>query len=217
MNWKELSIYFIDFEGSLKSGIIEYGVACLSRGKVVSAEGGLCMPTGEISPIETAQHGLRSDALQKYLPFETHFFKFVEFRKQGLLGAHNAHVEKNLLRDIESFPGMVPSFASNEQICSWGPWIDTLCLYRRCYPSLASYKLSDLVKVFELEDELSVLANQYCTPNRARYHCALYDALASALLAKRLFLLPEFEEMTVDWLVSHASSEKNPSQSEFDL
>lgn len=83
----------------------------------------------------------------------------------------------------------------------WGPWIDTGRLYPQFYPTLASAKLGDLVAVFGLQERLDALAAEHCPADRRRYHAALYDALAGALLLGRLAAEPTLAERSLAWLL----------------
>ena len=62
---------------------------------------------------------------------------------------------------------------------------------------LDSYQLNTLIGLFGLEESLNQLAQEYCPKERIRYHCALYDALASALLLQRLFTLEELKGLSL--------------------
>jgi DNA polymerase-3 subunit epsilon len=88
-----------------------------------------------------------------------------------------------------------------------------LALYRRIYPQLESYKLSDLIGVFDLQRALKTKAEIHCPTGRQRYHCALYDALASALLLLRLYELPEFKELSLRWLILQSASSEAARES----
>ncbi len=95
----------------------------------------------------------------------------------------------------------------------WGPWLDTLHLYRRIYPGLESYKLQELVVTFDLQTKLDEHAATLCPAKRRRYHCALYDALASALLYGRLFEESELESASLRWLIMQSASSEGARQS----
>ena len=53
-------------------------------------------------------------------------------------------------------------------------------------PHLPSYKLNSLVATMGLQATLDEFASEHCPPERCRYHCALYDALAAAILLLHL-------------------------------
>ena len=80
--------------------------------------------------------------------------------------AHGHGTEKRFLR---AFPGH-----------PFGPWVDTLLLARAAWPSLDSFTLGDLCSEMGLVETLDT------THPERRWHDALYDASASALLLEHL-------------------------------
>src|SRR5580704_15083601 len=58
MRWVDQPIFFIDFEGSLGSGVLEYGIATLHQGRVTATLTRLCAPTGRVRAEDTEIHGL---------------------------------------------------------------------------------------------------------------------------------------------------------------
>jgi len=185
-------IHVIDFEGSRQSGILEYGVVTLRAGRIDATHTRLCRAQGTISDRDRMQHGISEEAVAGEAPFEEEWDLFARLRESGPLCAHHASVEDGLLRSVWPYPRNSPDFSDEgARLTSWGPWLDTLQLYRRVYPQLDGYKLGYLVECFGLEAELAELAEAACPPKRGRYHCALYDALASALLLRNLMQLPE--------------------------
>ncbi len=181
--WIDQPIHFIDFEGSVSSGIVEYGVATLQRGEVVAAQTRLCHPTGRLRREDIEVHGLNEATLADTKPLADDFPLFSEWRKSGPLAAHFAGVENSLIKSVWPYPRSSPDFARpGNHTTEWGPWIDTGILYRQFYPQLDSYKLADLVAICGLQEELDDLATKYCPEERCRYHAALYDALAGAVL-----------------------------------
>jgi len=200
-------IHVLDFEGSRQSGIVEYGLVTLRAGRIEGTETRLCRATGTISDGDRLQHGISEAAVAGSEPFEADWELFAGLRESGPFCAHHAAVEDGLLRAVWAYGRRSPDFSEEGLLTSgWGPWLDTLPLYRRVYPNLESYKLGDLVTLFELEGELESLADLHCPVRRARYHCALYDALASALLLKRLLELPELEAVSLRWLLQQSAS-----------
>lgn len=175
-------VHVIDFEGSPQYGIIEFGVVTFEGGVISQTATALCKPDASITPEDIQVHGLREDMLREEPAFSGFKEQFERYRYQGVLAAHHASVEDRLLnrywhtlstKTTEGHP--FPSRGS------WGPWIDSLRVYRHFY-DLEDYSLGSLVRVFKLEGELQKLAEQFCPSNRRKSHCALYDALASALL-----------------------------------
>jgi DNA polymerase III epsilon subunit-like protein len=200
-------IHVIDFEGSRQSGIVEYGVVTLLGSKIASAQTRLCAPIGTISDRDRMQHGISEEATAQQAAFDAEWCLFADLRESGPLCAHNAAVEDGLLRTVWPYPRTSPNFAEDGQMtATWGPWLDTLYLYRRIYPQLESHKLGDLVEQFDLRASLDEQARLYCPEKRQRYHCALYDALASALLLRHLYTEPELQSMSLRWLLQQSAS-----------
>jgi DNA polymerase-3 subunit epsilon len=79
----------------------------------------------------------------------------------------------------------------------WGPWIDSARLYAQLYPELGTGRLEELVMTCGLQKELDDLALKYCPVGRQRYHAALYDSLAGALLLVSLAREPRLRELSV--------------------
>lgn len=202
MRWSESQIHFIDFEGNLTSGILEYGVATIHGGRVVQACTRLCGPIGRIRSSDTAIHGIDERAVASAAPFSDDFHFFARLRETGPLGAHYAHAENTLIRATWPYARAATDFArSGETVTTWGPWIDTGRLYTQIFPTLPSGKLEELITTFGLAARLQQLADEYCPATRRMYHAALYDALAAALLLLALGERPEFPDMTLGWLL----------------
>lgn len=207
-------IHVIDFEGSRQSGIVEYGVVTLHGAIVDSTHTGFCRPRGTITDRERMQHRIAEAGLSGCDFFDEQWELFAGLRETGVLCAHNKMVEDGLLRQVWPFPRTSPDFlglGSTEP--SWGPWLDTLYIYRRVYPQLESHRLEDLIELFGLEKELSERAKLYCPEGRRRFHSALFDALASALLLARLYDEPELKRMTLHWLLIHSQSSESARDS----
>ena len=187
VSWTSVPIHVIDFEGSGRTGVVEFGVATLLGGEVVSASTRLHAPRAPVPAIDTQCHGLGAKDLKGLPPFESEWDQWVSLRRTGLLAAHNASVESGLLRGTWSRPSAVPSFVGDAAaVAEWGPWIDTCRLARAWAPSLGDFRLSALVSLLRLGPRLDALAAEHCPPSRRRYHCALYDALAAALVLRAL-------------------------------
>jgi DNA polymerase III epsilon subunit-like protein len=202
-SWVEHTIHFVDFEGSLSSGILEYGVVSLGAGKVQSTQTRLCQSIGRIRPEDRAIHGLGEDALNDCEPFSKEFEGFAGLRESGPLAAHFAGAENSLLKSVWPYPRKSPDFARpDQQSTDWGPWIDTGALYRQFYPQMTSLKLADVVTACGLQSELDELTAQYCPVERRHYHAALYDALAGAVLLLSLAREPKVAELSVMQLLA---------------
>jgi DNA polymerase-3 subunit epsilon len=213
-------IHIIDFEGSRQSGVVEYGVVTLLGDRIEATYSRLCSPIGTISDRDRQQHGISEELAAGEALFSAEWKLFSGLRESGPLCAHNVAVEDGLLRSVWPYPRSSPDFAEEAQsTASWGPWIDTLQLYRRVYPQLESHKLGKLVELFGLGSELTAQANLHCPAKRGRFHCALYDSLASALLLRRLYDESELGEISLRWLIvnSAASSASRDALGQQDL
>ena len=186
-SWTEIPIHVVDFEGSGRTGVVESGVATLLGGEIISTRTSLHAARGAVPSIDTQCHGLSQRDLAGATPFEAEWDRWVILRRTGVLAAHNATVEAGLLRATWPRPSVVPSFVGDPvAVAEWGPWIDTCRLARAWVPTLGEYGLSSLVSALRLEPRLDALATQHCPSGRRRYHCALYDALAAALILRVL-------------------------------
>jgi len=202
MRWTGQPIFFLDFEGSLASGILEYGVATLLGGRVVEARTRLCRATGPVRAEDAAVHGLRAEDVAAAAPVAADWEYFAGLRERGPLAAHYAAVENSLLKSIWPYPRSSSDFARpGGQTTEWGPWVDTGRLYAQLAPVPPSLKLEDLVASCGLQASLDALAAAHCPPARRHYHAALYDALAGALLLGRLAAEPAVAEKSTAWLL----------------
>lgn len=202
MSWTDTPIHFIDFEGNATSGILEFGVVTLQSGEIVATHTRMCRATGRVAPEETKVHGLSADGLASQDFFATEWGRFAGLRATGPLAAHFAPVENSLLRKVWPYPNQVPDFARpGKSATEWGPWIDTGRLYPQLFPQLGSVRLEDLVARQGLQPELETVARRHCPLERRRYHAALYDALAGALLLQALLRRTEMSAATIPWLL----------------
>ena len=203
MSWTQTPIHVIDFEGTRRSGVVEFGVVTVSGGRILQTRTELCAPTGEMSPEEERLHGIRKLDTAGRPPLRGHAEYFLRLRRGGVLAAHHASVEAGLIGGAIPSPGYAPDWARpGEEVAGWGPWVDTRALYAQLYPDLDTHKLGGLVAVFRLAEPLKTLAAMHCPPGRRRAHCALYDALASALLLIRLGQdEPEVAGRSLPWLI----------------
>jgi DNA polymerase-3 subunit epsilon len=202
MHWRAVPIHFLDFEGSLAGGVVEYGVAVLQGGEVVETATRLCRPSGPIRREDSAVHGIGAADVAGAAPLADDWELFAGWRQRGPMAAHFAGTENALLKAIWPYARQSPDFSRPGQTTNnWGPWIDTGRLLPQLFRGIESAKLEDLVTQFALGPELAALAERYCPTARRRYHAALYDALASALLLRAVLRKPEFEPATIPWLL----------------
>ena len=203
MSWTEQPIFFVDFEGSRTSGILEFGVVELHRGKIVSTRTRLCRATGAVREEDAAVHGLRAPALAGLAPFADEWNYFLSLRELGPMAAHYAGVENGLLKGVWPYPRSMPDFARpGERVVDWGPWVDTARLYAQLFPAFASGRLEALVAAAGAQAELDGLAALHCPAERRKYHAALYDALAGALLLAGLARDPQVAALSTMQLLA---------------
>lgn len=202
MHWADTPIHFIDFEGNRTSGILEFGVVTLQGGAITATRTRACAALGRITPEDVAVHGLRPESVAGELPFSAEWEFFAALRESGPLAAHFATAENSLLKSVWAYPRTAPDFARPGMVGSeWGPWIDTGRLYPQVFPQVGEAKLERLVAAMGLQTELDAVAAAHCPPHRRRYHAALYDALAGALLLNALLRRPELSAATIPWLL----------------
>lgn len=201
-----IPIHFIDFEGNRECGVVEFGVVTLLNGEISDVRTRLCRALGRIHSEESRLHGIKSRDTLEFEPFSKEWEFFRSLRQRGPFAAHYANIENRLIKQNWPYPPYSPDFLHKGQmIADWGLWIDTCLLYAKLFPQLKSHKLVDLINLFELTSELERIAIIYCPKQRVKFHCALYDALASMLLVCHISRLPGFENITLEWLLSHSS------------
>ena len=216
--WPDQLIHFIDFEGSTASGILEYGVVSLRAGEIVAASGRTCRPTGRVRPEDIAIHGIEPATLSDCAPFADNFNHFAGLRSTGPLAAHFAQAENTLIKSVWPYTRPAPDFsretpAASDAATDWGPWIDTGRLYPQARPADTPVKLAALIAAEGLQETLDDHAAIHCPPDRRRYHAALYDALAGALLLARLAAMPGWGDKSLRWLLEHSTLD--PARREF--
>ena len=183
-------LHIIDFEGSLHSGIVEYGVCTLEPSGITGLHTRLCRPSRSVSQRETAVHGLDDRSLAASTPVSEDWDLFTSLRRTGVFAAHGAGTEASLLRAVWPYPGSVPDWSGQgRNVVDWGPWIDTERVARSLAPhahARAGGTLGSLIEAVGLMDSLEAQARILCPADRRRWHCAPYDALATALLLAHL-------------------------------
>ena len=204
MLWKGNAIHVLDFEGTRRTGVIEFGVVTLRDGLLESTRTGFCCSREVLSADDFKIHGISDEIIAGKEPFEKEWEQFSSLREEGLLAAHHASVEDNLLKATWPYPR--PSV--NQKQLGWGPWIDTRRIYAFLYKDLENYRLGSLIETFSLSDRLTELSESHCPQGRRKPHCALYDAFASALLLLRLDELPDLRKLTIDWLLEISAPDR---------
>lgn len=204
MRWTDIPIHFIDFEGSVGSGIVEFGVATLQAGQVVATRTRLCRATGRIRAEDTAVHRLTSSEVAGQPLFTDGFDYFAGLRETGPLAAHFAGTENALLKSVWPYPRSSPDFArpgTDGKVADWGPWIDSGRLLAELFPKTESFQLESVVTALGLQAALDGLAGEHCPAERCFYHAALYDALAGSVVLLNVLQRPELVEATIPWLL----------------
>lgn len=200
--WVSQPIHFIDFEGGLGCGVLEYGVVTLREGRIESARGRHCAPVGRIPDEDIAVHGLAPADLAGTRPFADDWELFAGLRAEAPFAAHFAGVENGLIRSVWPAPRPSADFiAPGGRIADWGPWIDTARLYGEIHPQTASLRLESLVRARGLQALLDEMAALHCPDGRRHYHAARYDALAGALLLAALAAEPRCAPLSVGQLL----------------
>jgi DNA polymerase-3 subunit epsilon len=190
MPWTQTPIHFIDFEGSLASGILEYGVVVMQGGGITATHTRTCRAQGYIRPEDAAVHRLTAASVADRAPFADDFELFAGCRERGPLAAHFSGTENGLLKSVWPYPRTSPDFFRPGSFAAeWGPWIDSARLCAEVFPRTASLKLETLIQDFGLQDTLDRVAAEHCPVDRCFYHAALYDALAGGLVL--LFLMQQ--------------------------
>lgn len=198
VSWTEQTVHFVDFEGGAASGILEFGVVTLERGEVVTTRTRLCRARGAVRREDTAVHGIAAEAVAGAEPFEREWEFFAGLRERGPLAAHYAGTENALLKAVWPYPRRSPDFSRpGQSVIEWGPWLDSARLYAQFFPRLASGRLEDVVRATGLQGEVEALAAEHCPAERRRYHAALYDALAGAVLLCALARHPQIADLSM--------------------
>ena len=183
MRWTEVPIHFVDFEGAVGSGVVEYGVVTLKDNAIKQTHTRLCAPTAAQRPEDVEIHGLADAQLASKPPFSDDWELFAGLRETGPLAAHFAGTENSLLKSVWPYPRNSPDFARpGEAVIDWGPWIDSARIFAQLFPKFKSSKLEALVRACGLQEQLDKSARSHCPEGRRQYHSALYDALAGAHL-----------------------------------
>ena len=139
---ERFTVYVVDFEGSLATGILEYGLVGIdSIEGIFSAEGAFCKNRGRISDAEFAQHHISEERVARCEDFINVVPRFVELRRKGFFCAHNAAFENALLNSYCPVVLKAYGVASGAQ-ASWGPWLDTCVLYKKYFKKVLRGKIS---------------------------------------------------------------------------
>jgi DNA polymerase III alpha subunit (gram-positive type) len=151
----------IDFEGCLQGGIREIGIIETNDLEIAK--------TWDITIKE--KQDVRSALLNVFEQMPDYII------------AHNVQIEKNLIKDYLPYPKFKKGSGNDAH---WGPWLDTLTTYRTLYPSMKDFSLESLTSAFIDTKQLNELAEKLCKKDKIKAHFALYDALCTLMLVKRI-------------------------------
>ena len=127
------TVYAVDFEGSLATGILEYGLVGIdSVDGIFSAETAFCKNRGRILDAEYAHHHISAQQVAKNADFTNIVPRFLELRTKCFFCAHNAAFENALLNSYCPVVLNAYSIGSGVQ-SSWEPWLDTYGLYKKYF------------------------------------------------------------------------------------
>lgn len=110
--------------------------------------------------VETKEWFFGTSLTPDYEPIMMQWERFAPLLTGKKLVAHNIATERTILTRIAP-------------LTKFGPWVDTLKLAKARYPSLPSYQLGELCKMFGCVPEIG----------ERTWHDALFDAVACAKLA----------------------------------
>lgn len=161
----------IDFESAgtapgLTDEPVQIAVVHLVDGEIRPGFSSYLRPSRPVTWAAASVHGLTDDLLAS-APALNDLWPQVRGALRGRwLVAHGAATEKRFLR---AFP-----------LHGFGPWIDTLALTRKLYPSLPSHALGDVVASLGLSDSPELSGPGF------RWHDAVCDAAASLVILRHV-------------------------------
>jgi len=151
----------IDLEGSIESGVRQASCIDFKNFKIINSN-----------------EYLKDDGL-----FSTWLSNYTDSYSVGFWVAHNSMIEKNI---ISKFAPYKNNLARDFRTIKWGPWLDTLTVYKKIYPNLKNYTLRDLKFTFGLECKVEDLASSLCKRTAVKQHESMYDCIVTYLLLYRI-------------------------------
>ena len=151
----------IDFEGSRKSGIQQASIIDFKSFSVIRSH-----------------EFLKGDG-----DFNDWILDVIDKSPNDFWVSHNISIEKNLLTSQMPY---LRNASFNKGNITWGPWVDSLKVYKKLYPNLIDYNLKDLCEIFLTKEEISTLSKEYCKRSKIAYHQSTFDALVTFMLLERL-------------------------------
>ena len=146
----------IDFEGSQRKGIREVGYISIKNFEILEAK--------EFTFKEKSS----LDRFHSVFRVKYDFFL-----------SHHASTEKNLLKQITPYP-------MKQYHGIWGPWLDTVSIYKKLYPNIENYTLENLTDIFVEKTALQRDILKFCDEKKRHFHNPLFDSLCCYRLTKRL-------------------------------
>lgn len=198
-------IFAIDFEGSKRIGIVEYGAVRVFGGEIVGCRTRICAPKRRFSAADAEFFGISNERASALPPFSADVEEFCRMRRVGVFAAHNAVAEDSMLRDCMPLAPAAENPLTGEVCATWSPFVDTCVLAKKLF-GFESAKLSDVVDGLELDAALQAAAERFCPPDRRKWHCALFDALASALILIKICSFDGFEDVSLRWLLKFSKT-----------
>ena len=100
MSWTRSKIAVLDFEGEIRTGVVEFGIVIIKGSQIISTETKQCRPRGKLQQKSIEIHGLRERELAGLETFQKKQRYFAEIRSSvDVFCAHHACVEENLLKN----------------------------------------------------------------------------------------------------------------------
>ena len=149
----------IDFEGTKKKGVKQAAIIDYIDFKIIGS----------------------SEYLQSDNRFREWINTDIDLNQIDYWVAHNINVEQNMIKKYTPYKTFNEITGVN-----WGPWIDTLQVYKNLYPKLTDYSLKNLGDIFLSKKEIDDLAAEKCIRTQKKYHQSMYDCIVTFLLLKRI-------------------------------
>lgn len=145
---------------------VQVGVVWMHGGVIAPAFSSYIRPTRPVTWSARAVHGIDDTLLAAAPPLADLWPPLREALRGRWIVAHGAATERRFLR---AFP-----------LHDFGPWVDSLALVRRVFPSLPSHALGEAVCALGLENCVELSGPGF------RWHDASSDAAASLVLVRHV-------------------------------
>ena len=99
MNWQKAKIGVIDFEGSKRTGIVEFGYVTINGSRIISTETSCCNPSEKLVAEEEKSFGLKQTELSTLTHFKRKRELFMHLHGSvDVFCAHHSAIEENFLK-----------------------------------------------------------------------------------------------------------------------